>query len=263
MRVTPRIAGCAPLVDMLVMAADDSIDYEMLREAVEAAISGGLTARKLSLLSSENKNPDLVRNFLRKGTKPNIESVDGIANALGLNLVHFIKDYDGVRPTKKSWLLVNADVEAGVWREQVEWGPEDWFEIQIEPSDNAIRGVFGAVVKGRSMEKVLPPGTILRCEDVIFGLSDYNDGDYAIVERVRHGLTEITCKRLSRKIDGSWELRAESYQPEFQDPIYLGNPVEPEAAKRFRIDGDEEVRVRALVIDAYLPLKKRVKRKVM
>lgn len=244
------------------MAADDSIDYDMLKEVVEASISKSMPARKLSMLSSGNKNPDLVRNFLKKGTKPSIESIHGIASTLGLNLVHFIKDYTGAIPSVKRWLLVNADVEAGVWREQVEWGPEDWYEIQIEPSDNRIRGVFGVVVKGRSMEKVLPPGTILRCEDMINGLSDYNDGDYAIVERVRHGLTELTCKRLSRRLDGTWELRAESYQPEFQDPIHLGMPADPEWHASFVIGEEEEVRVRALVIDAYLPLKRRLTRKV-
>lgn len=246
------------------MSADTSIDYGRLRDLVEAMVTpkGGMAPRKLSMMASNQKNPDLIRNFLGKGTKPNLESVAGIADALGFNLVHFLIDYDGPVPTRKSWLLVNSDVEAGVWREQVEWGPSDWYEVQIEPSDAGRRHVFGVVVRGRSMEKVLPPGTILRCEDVIFGLSSVNDGDYAIVERQRHGLTELTCKRLSRRIDGGWELRAESYQPEFQDPIYLGKPQDSEMDTRFRLDDDEEVRVRAIVVDAYLPLKRRKTRPV-
>ncbi|KQM99451.1 S24 family peptidase [Sphingomonas sp. Leaf226] len=246
------------------MTEDSSIDYDLLREAVVKSVRpvGKMTARGLSLAASNQRNPDLVRNFLKNGTKPAIASVAGLCDAMGVEFVLMLKDYTGPIPAPSSWLVVNSDVEAGSWREQTEWGPADWYEIQIEPSDFGRRHTFGAVVKGRSMEKVLPPGTILRCEDIAFGLTSFNDGDYAIVQRTRHGLTELTCKRLALQPDGTWMLHAESYQPEFQDPIALGSPPDPEFETWFTLPDDDVVSIRAIVIDAYLPLKRRRTRPV-
>jgi hypothetical protein len=106
------------------------------------------------------------------------------------------------------------------------------------------------------MDKVLPPGTILRVVDVIGSDIEPVEGDYVVVEQKRSGLYETTVKRLERRSDGNWELCAESTLPEFREPIFIGKPSEPG-----HYDGmDDATRVKAIVIDAYLPLRRRRKR---
>jgi hypothetical protein len=77
-----------------------------------------------------------------------------------------------------------------------------------------------------------------------------------IVEQQRGGLYETTVKRLSRRPDGSWELCAESTLPEFREPIPIGKPDKP---GHYDTMG-ATTRVKAIVIDAYLPLRRRRKR---
>jgi hypothetical protein len=79
-----------------------------------------------------------------------------------------------------------------------------------------------------------------------------------IVEQQRGDLYETTVKRLARRPDGVYELCAESTLPEFRDPIVIGKP---DTSGHF--DGmDDTTRVKAIVIDAYLPLRRRRKRPV-
>jgi SOS-response transcriptional repressor LexA len=189
--------------------------------------------------------------------KPTIESVSGICKALGVPLSVVVKGVDLKAESLTEWLRVGGAVAAGVWREQAEWPHDDWYEIEVDLSTEPGEHV-GLVVEGRSMDKVLPKGTILRCVGLIGSELEAEDGDYVIVEQKRADLYETTVKRLSRLPDGSYELRAESTLPEFRDPIPIGKP---DASDHF--DGmDDTTRVKAIVIDAYLPLRRRRKRPV-
>lgn len=244
---------------------DFEIDYELLALQVRGALKGAgghHSARGLSIAATNGSNPDLVRNFLgSRQTKPKPEHVAGLASALGVPFVTFLSNWDGPIPRRKSWLLVNAAVEAGVWREHVEWGPEDWFEIAVEPSSRDSED-FGFIVRGRSMDKVLPPGTILRCADPITSGVTFRDEDYVIVERERGGFVELTCKKLCMRPDGAWELRAESHSSEFDDPIFIGRPLDGPDRDQFDAMDEGEIRIKAVVIDAYLPLARRNIRQV-
>jgi hypothetical protein len=137
-------------------------------------------------------------------------------------------------------------VQAGVWREQTEWPPDECYEARVGPP--LVDGDrFGAVVDGKSMDKKLPPGTILECVRLIGSGIAPKSGDYVIVERAQGGLREVTCKRLSQRANGDWELIAESTQPEFREPIPIGHPDEGHW-------GDDETRIVAIVVRARLLL---------
>jgi SOS-response transcriptional repressor LexA len=233
------------------------IDLAKLRQLIVENTGPGrsFSRRSLSLAASDARNPDLIRDIMRVDKrKPTIESVSGICKALGIPLSAVVKGVDLTTESLTEWLTVNGAVAAGVWREQLDWSRDDWFEIEVdintEPGAHS-----GLVVEGRSMDRVLPPGTILRCVDLLGSDMEPEDGDYVIVEKKSGSLYETTVKRLARRPDGNYELIAESTLPEFREPIFIGKPN----VRQF--DGmDDTTRVKAIVIDAYLPLKRRRKR---
>lgn len=247
-----------------LMEEQVEIDLARLRQLITENAGKGkrFTRRGLSLAATDGKNPDLVRDIFRVDKrKPTIQSVSGICRALGVPLSAVVKGVDYTGETINEWLVVTGTVAAGVWREQVEWPRDEWYEIEVNLSDQPGHHV-GLVVEGRSMDKTLPEGTILRCVDLIGSNIDIQPDDYVIVEQRRNGLTETTCKRLSRRADGDWELLAESTLPQFQQPIHIGKPVETHDAAVFDAMDEHEIRVKALVIDAYLPLRRRNKRAI-
>jgi hypothetical protein len=70
-----------------------------------------------------------------------------------------------------------------------------------------------------------------------------------IVQRDRHDLHELTCKRLDH--DGTnFILRAESTRAEFQEPIVIGNPDEDN-------HDDEGVNIIGIVLRSHQNLFKR------
>jgi hypothetical protein len=242
------------------MAEGVEIDLAKLRQLIVESTGTGkpFSRRSLSLTATDGRNPDLIRDIMRVDKrKPTIESVSGICKALGVPLSAVVKGVDLSAESLTEWLMVSGAVAAGVWREQYDWPRDDWYEIEVdintEPGTHA-----GLVVEGRSMDKVLPPGTILRCVDLIGSDMDPEDGDYVVVEQKRGDLYETTVKKLSRRDDGNFELLAESTLPEFRDPIFIGRPGDP-ADGRFDAM-DHTTRVKAVVIDAYLPLKRRRRR---
>lgn len=240
------------------MAEGVEIDLAKLRQLIIEHTGEGraFTRRSLSMQATAGRNPDLIRDIMRVDKrKPTIESVSGICNALGIPLSAVVKGVDINAESLTEWLKVGGSVAAGVWREQADWPRDDWYEIEVDINTEPGSHV-GLVVEGRSMDKVLPPGTILRCVDLIGSDIELEDGDYVVVEQHRSGLYETTVKRLQRRPDGAWELCAESTLPEFREPIFIGKPNKPGHYDGF----DDTTRVKAVVIDAYLPLRRRRKR---
>jgi hypothetical protein len=242
------------------MAEGVEIDLAKLRQLIIENTGPGkvFTRRSLSLAATDNRNPDLIRDIMRVDKrKPTIESVSGICKALGIPLSAVVKGVDLTAESLTEWLVVSGAVAAGVWREQADWPRDDWYEIEVdintEPGAHS-----GLVVEGRSMDKVLPPGTVLRCIDLIGSDLVPEDGDYVVVEQARGGLYETTVKRLSSRHDGTFELVAESTLPEFRNPILIGKPGEPGHFEGL----DDATRVKAIVIDAFLPLRRRRKRAI-
>jgi hypothetical protein len=243
LRVEPRI-GHIP-----GMSADAKIDLGKLRALIIENTGEGkkMSRRKLSMLASNGRNPDLVRDMMRANSRrPTLETAAGICRALGVDL---IKVVSGVRSPSEAdeWMLVCQTVQAGVWREQVDWAPDECFEARVGPP--LVGGSrYGIVVEGRSMDRKLPPGTILECVKLIGSAIVPKDGDYVVVERKQGALRELTCKRLEVLADGTYQLRAESTLPEFKDPIPIGKPDfnAPE-------DG-QEITVVAIAVRAHLDL---------
>jgi Peptidase S24-like len=232
------------------MSDEPKIDLAKLRALIVANTGEGrkMSRRKLSMLASGGRNPDLVRNLMSSASKrPTFETAAGICAALGVEVSTVIS---GVRAVTEAdeWMQVCQAVQAGVWREQVEWAPADCFEARVGPP--VVEGVrYGVVVEGRSMDRKLPPGTILQCVRLIGSGLKPRDGDYVIVERKQGALRELTCKRLSILPDGEYRLLAESTLPEFAEPIPVGKP-DREAPD----DDNQQIRIVAIAVRAHLDL---------
>lgn len=150
----------------------------------------------------------------------------------------------GDEPDPPSPTVVNVVgfVEAGVWQEAVEWDRGDWKEIDV-PVSPRFRGKAKALeVRGRSMEMLYPPGSIV----VWVSTMDFRAaraGDKVIVCRQhRDSRFEATVKEYREENGQTW-LWPRSYDPAHQAPIALANPGEQ----------IKDVEIIGIVIGSYRP----------
>ena len=232
-------------------------DPARLRAVLEEATGpdSKWSARSLSMAATGGRSPNVVRDIMRgKSVNPTLDTVVGLARALGKDLSEFIpsavSSSSGPRANGGSQhLKVVGAVAAGIWREQSDWAEEDCYWIEVGPNPVAGGERFALRMEGHSMDRIIPPGSDLECLRVTFGVVNPQPGDIVIVQRNRHDLQELTCKRLD--FDGqNWVLRGESTRPEFQEPILIGRPDDGHF-------GDDETAVIAIVLRSHQTLYQR------
>lgn len=146
-------------------------------------------------------------------------------------------------PDDDDMLIVNASVEAGVWRASEQWNDERTFVIENMPTPIPGAKRFGLEVVGGSMNEFYQPGTILDCVSIFSGGTKPQSGDHVIVECIRpDGLRELTVKEY-REEDGRYWLVPRSTDRRFKPIEYAGPDSE-------HVD-ESEVHVIAFVIAAY------------
>lgn len=153
---------------------------------------------------------------------------------------------------------VIGDVQAGVYREALEWPPEDQYDVMAEVPAKAARYTpFGLKVVGPSMNLVFPEGSIAVCVRLIDLGEEYeipNDTFVVVLRRNGDGADafEATIKQLERRQDGTAWLWPRSNHPLFQAPLpYPTDGRDPE----FRDDaGAEDVRIWAVAVAVHRPL---------
>lgn len=122
----------------------------------------------------------------------------------------------------EDYLLVNAAVAAGSWREHHGWDDERSYKIDNMPSPVPNARRFGLVVEGRSMDLVFEPGTVLDCVSIFDTNVKPENGDHVIVEcRRPDGLREQTVKEYLEE-DGRFYLVPRSSKVEFRPMEYPG-----------------------------------------
>jgi SOS-response transcriptional repressor LexA len=232
-------------------------DVAHLRRVLEEATGpdSKWNARSLSLAASAGKSPHLVRDIVRgKSSNPQLETILGLAKALGMDIAQLIPSTATLMPRvgmtgSAERLEVVGAVAAGVWREQTDWAEEDRYSIEVGPNPVAGGERFALRMEGHSMDKIIPPGSDLECLRVSYGVVEPQPGDIVIVQRDRHDLHELTCKRLDH--DGTnFILRAESTRAEFQEPIVIGRPDEDHF-------GDDGINIIGIVLRSHQNLYQR------
>jgi transcriptional regulator with XRE-family HTH domain len=223
-----------------------TVNLEALQSALreETRPIGVWSQRALSI--EAGGKADLVRDILRGENKnPSADILLGLARAMKRDLAEFVR---GEAPAKasagKTVMRVTGAVAAGVWLEQTDWPPEEQYPVEVAHLEGSEAGLerFLVEMRGYSMDKTIPPGSVLDCVRVRFSDVVPQEGDLVIAERQAHDLTEMTCKRLARGADG-WELRCESTRPEFQEVLPVGDPS-------IDLHIDNEVSITAIVLEA-------------
>jgi len=224
------------------MGEGQKIDVSALKRDIVAATGPGrkYSRRSLSMAASDGKNPDLVRDLISRGRdrQLTVETVAGLAEALEKPLSRYL----AVAPAAggKTRIAVIGQVQAGAWNENPEWPEADRYEVEVEPA--SLPGErFALEMVGHSMDRVIPPGSILECIQVFGdGGPTPEDGDIVVARRQRNDLTETTCKRLEISADGTHILHGESYRGEFGEPVFVGRPDDD-------LHTDDDVRIIAIV----------------
>lgn len=145
------------------------------------------------------------------------------------------------------FVMVRGMVEAGAWREAVEWPDEDWFPVGVSGVERYDPyPQFGLVVRGPSMNQVYPEGSILICVSFLHLGRPPTHGERVVVEHRRGGFVEATVKEFAVE-NGRPKLYARSDHPRYAGAIDLPAEGEPEGPH------DDEIRVSALVIASIRP----------
>lgn len=236
------------------MTQPSAFNIAYLRKILEEATAPDAkwNSRSLSLAATSGKNPYLVRDIVKgKSTNPTLDTLVGLSKALEMDISQMIPAAAAVSPRAGNVggfeaLEVVGAVAAGVWREQTEWAQEDRYSIEVGPNPFPGSERFALRMEGYSMDKIIPPGSDLECLRVAYGYVEPQPGDIVIVQRDKHDLHELTCKRLDH--DGqNFILRAESTRAEFQEPILIGRPDEDHV-------GDDGIAIIAIVLRAHQSL---------
>ena len=239
------------------MTQTPAFNIAFLRKILEDATAADAkwNSRSLSMAATGGKNPYLVRDIIKgKSANPTLGTLVGLARALELDISQMIPAATTIMhrvggSQAFETLDVVGAVAAGVWREETTWSAEDRYSIEVGPNPFPGSERFALRMEGNSMDKLIPPGSDLECLRVAYGYVEPQPGDIVIVQRDRHDLHELTCKRLDH--DGqNFVLRAESTRPEFQEPIIIGRPDEEHV-------GDNGITILAIVLRAHQRLSTR------
>jgi transcriptional regulator with XRE-family HTH domain len=244
--------------------------YEkLLRVIEEGRERRGLTERKMLLGAGVGLRA--IYYMREKEHAPRQDTLVKLAKFLGHHPSEFFDLAAEGKPAAPavgplSRVLVRSDVQAGVWRESTEWPADEWYSV-IAPADTRFPGVerFGLVVKGTSMDRSYPDGTIV----IVVRFADISvaptTGQRVVVLRRdrRSGEFEATLKEYERDDRGRHILWPRSSDPEFQTPIILtgqaptsfGDENVPTTVSIDHSDqvGEPDIQIFALVVGSYRP----------
>ncbi len=146
-----------------------------------------------------------------------------------------------------SFMPVRGTVEAGAWREAMEWPQEDWYPVGVAGVERyTALPQFGLVVRGPSMNLVYPEGSILACVSFLHLGREPKSGERVIVEHRRGDLVEATVKEFVVE-QGRGRLYARSDNPRYAGVVDLPAPGETAEIH------DDAILVTALVIASIRP----------
>ena len=183
--------------------------------AEELRVSQATISRWLSGSDPRGQNRD---NLIKLATKHGV--LDGAEQ-----LVMQDRDFREVR--------IASYVEAGKPKESLEW-PDDQHRVVYVPDLGGLEGarLFGAEVKGPSMNKVYPEGTFIVFTDNEELQEAYVPGKNYVFERTLiDGELEYTVKTYYEDQQGGQWLLPQSDDPLFQQPVSVSDMREGEYLK--------------------------------
>lgn len=244
--------------------------YELLLARIDEGrrAKGNLSERKACMLAGVGLKT--ISHIRKRGHAPKSDSLAKLAPVLGFPPEYLLDAAPKEPPRgriRMFRLFVRGAVQAGIWREEIDWNGEDWYSLTVPHNDDRFPDVerFGLEVRGDSMDLVYPEGTILLV--VRFGdiARHPEPGEKVIVLRRSLEMEgyEATLKEYQIDAQGRHILWPRSTNPEFQTPYILGSkqlPVsqnyEPLPQDVFAGDlghaaGEPDIMVVALVVGSF------------
>lgn len=218
---------------------------------------------------------DTIRRLRSRDQAPRVDTLAALASALEVPLDYLTSaasqtggdagkgaDTRLSVPVNMIRVPVLGYVQAGKWREAIEWPPDTWYGVTVPAHPrypSAER--FALEVRGNSMNRLYPERTILICVRFYDIAREPQPGDKVIcLRRDRYGEFEATVKEYQRDEQGRHILWPRSDDPEHQAPIILSNelPVATDQttfpsranAGPFSQAGVDDVIIAALVIQS-------------
>lgn len=189
-------------------------------------------------------NQPNVSRWESKGQTPSSDILIKIAELGGMSLADLLgmKARASIAPKNPNVTVIGA-VQAGAWTEAIEWPFEDQYEIPTyTPPKYIAYPKFAVEVRGPSMNRRYPEGSVLICVKLIDMDHEIEPGTrYIIQRRDAAGDHEMTVKELRVDENGNPWLWPDSDHPEHQSPLPVSG-----------IDGDE-IQILAIVVSSYQP----------
>ncbi len=240
---------------------------ERIQELMRGTDHGSLRAVSLAA--------GLDMNFLRdlksgRNKNPAVSKIANIAAVLGTSVDDLMAaagiegGQSGIRTPQIVFTKVVGEVEAGAWREAIEWPRERQFEIPLlRIAKYPDARTYGLRLAGDSMDRYYPlPNTIVICIPFLDIDRTPLPGEVVIAQRQRHDLFEATCKVFTLVGDAAY-LEPRSSNPAHAPVRLARNKAELQQARQKKesvavIEGAMEaprdvdiVTVTGLVVGAY------------
>jgi transcriptional regulator with XRE-family HTH domain len=123
---------------------------------------------------------------------------------------------------------VVGELCAGQWREAIEFDPADreMVPVLLDPDMPGYQ-LEGYIVRGTSMNRFYPDGSIVFAAATISNGLQPSNGDHVLVSRRnKKGLYEASLKEYVVEADGSKWLWPRSSDPQHQAPLHMGGSEE-------------------------------------
>lgn len=148
---------------------------------------------------------------------------------------------DQPEPSSPTAVWVMGNIEAGAFREAVEWDSSLWFSVDV-PVPERFQGRAKALqVRGPSMNVDYPDGSIAVWIDMLDFRPPRHGDDVVVYSQSKDDGVEATLKELRVDDQGRRWLWPRSHDPMHQTPIEVANPPENIA----------EIIIKGIVIGCY------------
>lgn len=150
---------------------------------------------------------------------------------------------DMPEPPSPTAIWVSGSVEAGAFREAVEWDRSRWYSVDVPVPDRFRKRAKALEVHGSSMDLEYRAGSVVIWVDVL-DFRPARHEDHVIVYSFQHdGKIEATVKELRIDDEGRKWLWPRSTKPEHQQPLNLESPSDDVAS----------IEIKGVVIGDYRP----------
>lgn len=219
---------CGSFVKRRAMERTPDERREILRAFIK---ENGLKIARWAKLSGVDKNS--IYNFLNEHSNGLDPRTYGKLARSAEVPVHRLTG-DMPEPPSPTALWVIGTVEAGTFKEAVEWDSSRWYSVDVPVPDRFRRVAKALEVRGNSMNLEYRAGSVIIWVDML----DFRPPrhlDHVVVYSTRKdGQIEATVKELRADGDKRW-LWPRSDDPAHQMPLDVDNP--PEGVKRIEIKG--------------------------